>query len=494
MNSYFASVEQQDNLSWRGKPVGVCEHLGGIIIAASVEAKKWGIKTGTPVWEAKKLYPKIILTQTHAERYRFYTRRFLKVVGDYTDKVEKYSIDECFLDLTRVCNVRNFFSPSRANPNAPEDEPRDLLYQTDPSTPRPFGYAQGDPELNRTGRMHSLVGMGQFSIDPFEEAANIAREIKRRFKTEVGDWLRCSVGIADNKALAKIASDLKKPDGLTVIHNGCVGEDIILPRQRADDIRPYSADCLVLSKGDLYHQLKLTDVPGIGRRQERNLNELGIKTLKDLRDFPRSHLVARFGRVAGHHLYNLGQLEGTWKAEVHQEQEIKSMGHMYTLPQEFRKPEFFVPVLYKLCEMVGRRLRKKQLMGNVISCYYHDKDYQGFGDSKKLRYFLQDGREIFLECLKMIKPGVGAGLKPAPTGIYPINVAGIKLIGVTVAGLRPYIHQMSLFGDIERQRALVAALDDINDKYGEFTVLRAQMMAAGKAFRDSVGFGRVKEL
>src|SRR5690349_12786458 len=105
MNSYFASVEQQDNPDWRGKPVGVCEHLGGIIIAASREAKRWGIGTGTPVWEAKKLYPKIILTPTHAERYRFYTRRFLKVVEDYTDMVEKYSIDECFLDITKFCNI-----------------------------------------------------------------------------------------------------------------------------------------------------------------------------------------------------------------------------------------------------------------------------------------------------------------------------------------------------------------------------------------------------
>ncbi len=71
MNSYFASVEQQDNPSWRGRPLGVCEHLGGIIIGASIEAKKWGIKTGTPVWEARKLYPKIILTHTLAERFLF---------------------------------------------------------------------------------------------------------------------------------------------------------------------------------------------------------------------------------------------------------------------------------------------------------------------------------------------------------------------------------------------------------------------------------------
>src|SRR5581483_9322095 len=92
MNSYFASVEQQDHPQWRGKPLGVCEHLGGIIIAASIEAKRWGIGTGTPVWEAKKMYPKIIPTRHHPDRYPFYTDRMMAIVSDYTGGVEQYSI------------------------------------------------------------------------------------------------------------------------------------------------------------------------------------------------------------------------------------------------------------------------------------------------------------------------------------------------------------------------------------------------------------------
>lgn len=187
----------------------------------------------------------------------------------------------------------------------------------------------------------------------------------------------------------------------------------------------------------------------------------------------------------GHHLYNIGQLQGTWKAPVHQEQEIKSMGHMYTLPQEFRRPEFFMPVLYKLCEMVGRRLRRKSLMGNLIYFYCHDKDYQGFGKSVKLGYFVQDGREIFLVAADIYADLLRGSKRGA---------LGVKLIGVTVAGLRPYVHQLSLFGDVERRLKATKALDKINDKYGEFTILRAQMLPAGKAFADSIGFGRVKEL
>ena len=117
MNSFFASCEQQDNFSLRGKPVGVCEHLGGIIIAASVEAKKWGVTTGTPVWEARKLYPKIILTYTHPAAYRKYNRRLVKLVSEYTDKVEVYSIDEVFLDITRTCNIRLKIKDSRLKLN-----------------------------------------------------------------------------------------------------------------------------------------------------------------------------------------------------------------------------------------------------------------------------------------------------------------------------------------------------------------------------------------
>ncbi|HVY67420.1 MAG TPA: DNA polymerase IV [Patescibacteria group bacterium] len=424
MNSYFASVEQQDRPAWRGLPVGVCEHLGGIIIGASVEAKRWGITTGTPVWEAKKLYPKIILTHTSPERYRLYTRRFLAVMADYTQDVEKYSIDEAFLDLTKACNIRD---------------------------------GQGRP------------------VAPLAEAARIALEIKLRFKSEVGDWLRCSVGLASGKTLAKIASDLRKPDGLVVIAE---------PGDQTGQINPAAE---VVSKNQLYDRLKLTDVPGIGRRQERNLNELGIRTLAELRDFPKSRLTARFGPIMGHHLYSLGRLESSWKTEVAGDDVIKSMGHMYTLPRQYRRPEFFLPVLYKLCEMVGRRLRRKKLMGNVVHCYVRDSRYQGLGDSASLGYFLQDGRELFLACSRLLQGALKQAGQWPPSGQY-------KLIGVTVAGLMPFMAQQSLFGDAEREQRVDEALDAINDKYGEFSIIRAQMMKAGKVFRDSVGFGRMKEL
>ncbi len=410
MNSYFASCEQQDNLAWRGLPVGVCEHLGGIIIAASVEAKRWGIKTGTPVWEARQLFPKIILTKTNPARYRKYTARFLKVFEDYTDKVEKYSIDEAFLDLTKSC----------------------VIEQPD--------------------------GKGGFvAVDPWVEAARIANEIKLRMKTEVGDWIRCSVGVADNKLLAKIGSDMKKPDGLTII--------------RPED------------RESMYDKLDLIDIPGIGRRMKRNLQYLGIGTLRQLRDYPVSKLVAKFG-IMGQHLHQMGQLQGSWKERFDVVEPIKSIGHMYTMPAEYRKRVSLEPVLYKLSEMVGARLRMNGLEGNVVSVHVHDAEYNCAGKSERLGFYLNDGRELFLEAIRMLN-GIGGPNETWRKAPY--------LIGVTVAGVQNQVAQQSLFVKDKHSKQLAAALDSINTKYDDFTVARVPAFLARDIIRDSIGFGRMKE-
>lgn len=401
MNSYFASVEQQDRPDFRGRVLGVCEHLGGIIIAASQEAKRWGIKTGMPVWEAKKLYPKIILTQTSPERYRYYHRLLVKIVSNYTDRLERYSIDEVFLDLTRVCNVRR---PKK--------------------------------------------------VEPFAEAVRVAKEIKRQMRAVMGEILTCSIGIAENKLLAKIASDLKKPDGLTVI--------------RPED------------KTGLYRRLSLADVPGIGQNTEKRLRFLGIGSLEALRRYPQSRLVALFG-LPGYHLFNLGQLRDTARPEVQENLKTKSIGHMYTLPAVYRTPEFFEPVLYRLSEMVALRLRKKGLIGRVLSVYVRTVSDVWLGKTARLGIHLGSGPEIFEHSRRIL---AAAGMARQ----------GIKLVGVTIAELEPALGQQDLFGFLARQARVNRALDRINLKYGGFTVCRAPVLKAKGVFRDSVGFGRIKEI
>ena len=294
-------------------------------------------------------------------------------------------------------------------------------------------------------------------------------------KKEVGDYLRCSIGIAENKLLAKIASDLKKPDGIVIISN--------IKFQISNKIPDAESGVLNLNTNDLYHLLKLTDIPGIARRQEKRLNALGIKTLLDLKNYPLSKLVAVFG-VIGYHLHHIGQLKASWKPQVELDETIKSIGHMYTLPKEYRKPEFFEPVLYKLCEMVAERLRRKKLWGNIVVAYVRDANYNSYGHSIKLANPIFDARDLFWESRHILLN-------------YPKieNVIGqCKLIGVTVAGLKPYIFQQSLFKKSNAKPDLMRAIDIVNAKYGKFTLSYAPVVKAGKVFRDSVGFGRVKEV
>lgn len=415
MNSYFATCEQQDNPEWRGKPLAVCEHLGGIIIAASIEAKKWGIKTGTPVWEARKIYPKIILTKTHPERYRFYTARFLKVFEDYTDRIEKYSIDEAFLDLTKSCNIR--------------------------------GYKDGVLQ----------------KLDPWEEAARVIKEIKVRMKTEVGDWLTCSAGVSYSKLVAKIASDLQKPDGLVIVR----------PEDRMA----------------LYDRLALTDIPGIGSRMEIRLNKLGVKTLAELRDYPLTKLVSYFG-IQGYHLHSMGQLEGSWKESFdgsggdNQDGGMKSIGHMYTIPQEYRNKKIMKQVLYKLSEMVGARLRVNNVAGGIVHVHVHDPERLCASRGGKIGYAVQDGRDIYMECLALLRQ-TGISMEELERKSY--------LVGVTVAGLTPFVKQASLFKTKKHTGKLMEALDKINQKYEDFTIARVPAFLARDIIRDSVGFGRMKE-
>lgn len=155
-NSYFATVEQQANPRLRGKPIGV---TGGdrmertVIGAASIEAKRFGVKTGMPLWEARKFCPNIILVSGDSDKYLECTKRFLNILKDYSPYLEVFSIDECFLEV--------------------------------------IGYR--------------------------EQVTEIAKEIKSRIRKEIGEWITCSIGISYNKLLAKLAGSLQKPDGLVVI-------------------------------------------------------------------------------------------------------------------------------------------------------------------------------------------------------------------------------------------------------------------------------------
>lgn len=401
MNSYFASCEQQANPHLRGRPVGVCEHLGGIIIAPSVEAKRLGIKTGTPVWEARKIDPGVVLLPVDPPKYREITRRFLKIFSEYSDLIERYSIDEAFLDITHLVKKES---------------------------------------------------------NPWSAALMIALEIKWRIRQEVGEWLTCSVGAGSNKLVAKIASDLDKPDGVVVI------SEEKLPA--------------------LYDRLNLTDIPGIAERTKRRLNNLGIFSLRDLALYPESKLRAQFGMV-GHYLHNLGNLRANVDLTTLAQETIKSMGHAYTLPRATDDARLIKKLLFKLAEKVAVRLRQKNFWGSVVACYVRVSDrsgghrYAGFGRSKKIHELTQDGKVIFAECWKMFQS-------------WRV-LAPVRMAGVAVSGLVANFNDEPLFERYRKPRRVLNALDRVNGKYGEFFLRRAVLCDARFLAPDTVGFGRMKE-
>ena len=417
MNSYFASVEQQANPHLRGRPVGVCEHLGGIIIAPSVEAKRLGIKLGMPVWEARKIFPQIVLLPVDPGKLWHVTAAFLRILTDYSDCVEKYSIDEAFVDITQTCGGK------------------------------------------------------------YEDALFLGLEIKQRLRLEVAEWVSASIGVGPNKLLAKIAADL--------------GEGDI---DRIFVVRPEDIPLL-------YERLNLTDIPGIGRRMERALNKLGILTLKELADYPVSNLINQFG-LGGYFLHQMGNFDPPsslippppacpvgrqGERENFFDEEIKSIGHSYTLPKPTGEIKEIKKLMLKLSEKIGRRMRRKAARGNIVH-YFHsgpllhlprtsgEKERGYFSRQHKIDEFINDGRDIYCAVWRIFE-------QDSPDRI--------KIMGVSISGLKFEKPQEPLFKEYKKPIWLVGAMDKINDKYGEFTIKRGRLMGIPREWgKDTVGFAK----
>ncbi|OGE79545.1 MAG: hypothetical protein A2751_00430 [Candidatus Doudnabacteria bacterium RIFCSPHIGHO2_01_FULL_46_14] len=441
MNSYFASVEQQANPLLRGRPVGVCEHLGGIIIAPSVEAKRMGIKLGTPVWEAVKIFPQIVLLHTDPDKYRDITQKFLQIFRDYSDNVEQYSIDEAFIDATEYC--------------------------------------AGD----------------------YGEAMLLGLEIKQRIRLEVGEWVSCSVGIGPNKLISKIAADLDggifspspcpsplpgPPKSVTAFGVGLRGE-VGWGWNQIDRI------CVIRPEyvSQLYDYLNMTDVPGIGPRLKRALGKLGIFTLKELATYPLSNLLNQFG-LWGQVLHDLANFQDT-SAVMSEEEDAKSFGHAYTVGKALTSIDEIRRLMFKLSEKVGRRMRKYGVAGSVVHYFHSDKQYSSFSKQHKIKDFINDGKDIFRVAWSIFSPSLRVR-----EGRGELR---IKIMGVSVSGLKFSAQGRSasggvqdfLFEQYERPRRLLSAMDKINDKYGDYTITRAEMHEAPDGWaKDTVGFGRTR--
>ena len=430
-NSYFATVEQQANPRLRGKPIGV---TGGdrvkrtVLGAASVEAKKFGVKTGMQIWEAKKLCPNLILVPGDSDKYLEVTKRFLAILSSYSPYVEVFSIDECFMEIVASRNPSTSFEKS--------------------------------------------LDSGLLTL------VTTAKAIKSRIKAEIGDYITCSIGISYNKLMAKLAGSLKKPDGLVVIKNQ---EEAI----------------------KILDKIELDEICGIGPRIKRRLNNMGIFNFYQLRRAPLKALLASF-KSYGRILYNMARgIDESKLIPYFEKEEVKSIGHRYTIDHDTSDPDEIKQILLKLTELIARRLRAKNLVGKTIHCWYRESLVRiynpglvtqiqtgigfagGFGrdgmpaspafgvasrGEQTTVFYTNDGLEIFKAAWKIFNQIWDKG--------------EIRMIGASVSNLKPMLPQtLSFLPETRRQERLLDVIDKINDKYGEFTLERGTLLGSSKMRR-----------
>lgn len=288
-----------------------------------------------------------------------------------------------------------------------------------------------------------------------EELIRIAEEIKERIKKEVGDWITCSVGISYNKIMAKFAGSLYKPDGLVILED--------------EEQSRILLDCV-----------DLDEICGLGPRIKKRLNDMGIFGFQKLRTLSRDALRSSF-KSYGLLLYDWARgIDHTPVVPFFEKEEVKSVGHRHTINRDISDETEIKQQFLKLCELVGRRLREKKLVGKTISIGYRaafNREYlettghtfYGEGMQSTVPY-TQDGFEIF---------------RASWRSFHKIwQKEPIRMVGISVSGLKPADPEnLTFLEDVNRAKIILQAIDKVNDKYGEFTLQRGILLNSSKMRR-----------
>jgi DNA polymerase-4 len=382
MNAFFASVEQRDRPELRGKPVAVVGGAGrrGMVLTASYEARPFGVKTGMLWSQAQALCPNLLPVEGRFAAYVAASKNIFSVLETFTERVEMSSVDEAFLDVT---------------------EPR------------------------RRGDWDWAEGRG--------------RALQSAIHQRMG--LPCSVGVAPNKLLAKLASEMKKPRGLTVI--------------RPSDLP------------ELLTRTSVQALSGIGGKTARALEALGIRTCAQAGAANAETLYARFG-VWGHWLKRMGQgLDESPVARVDAPDEAKSVGHSTTFPANTADPELVRAYVLHLSEKVGARLRRYGREGREVALTVRDADFKTRTVHRKLEAPVSTDDAIYGAADELL------------ARFLPFR-RPVRLVGVSVGRLESPGGQLSLFEATARPVRLAETLDRLNAKYGKGTVTRARTALAKK--------------
>jgi DNA polymerase-4 len=381
MDAFFASVEQRDNPALRGKPVvvGGDPTKRGVVAAASYEARKFGIRSAMPTREAHRRCPEAIFVKGRMSVYSAVSKKVFSIFEDITPMVQPVSVDEAFLDITGALH----------------------LWKNDP--------------------------------------VRIADHIRDRIRREL--LLTASVGIAPNKFLAKLASDINKPDGLSIV-----------PRTQPE-IEAFLAP------------LPVGRIWGVGKKTEAQLTQHAIHTIGDLQRTPMNQLIRWFSDGSARHLHALAH--GLDDRTVHERDPEKSISGENTFSEDQSDPAVWRACLLEQSEDVGRRLRKGGFWTQCIHIKVRNDRFETITRQQKLPLPTRRDLDIYHTALALLE-------KNAPA--RPVRLLGVGASHLTDTPVVPGAQQLDLFSDPAPVAPASAKLDDVLDtlraKYGKDALKR----------------------
>jgi DNA polymerase-4 len=412
LNSYFASVEQELQPNLRGRPVAVVPVMADTTcaIAASYEAKAFGVRTGTQIGEAKRMCPGLVLVEARHEVYVDYHNRIVEAVERCVPVAAVMSIDEMAA---------------------------------------------------------SLIGREQ----PLFAALDLAHRIKASIRENVGATLCCSIGLAPNRYLAKIASDMDKPDGLVAL----------------------TPDILMTALS----QLTLRDLPGVGARMEKRLHESGIRTMPQVLTLDREQMNHAWGGIGGEKLWYWLRGEDFHDAELDHQ---KSISQSHVLPPELRTEDGCYAVAHKLLHKAAMRLRTARLWTTHVSLTIK---YAATKADAMAQHSSGIHQTVWSQGVAVIECQDNQTLIEALRKLWSARPQDEKhrkpfYIGVWLGNLVPdHLHTLSLFSALEsesKRTRLTSTMDALNHKYGTATLFPASMLLARAAAPTRIAFTSIPDL
>lgn len=399
MNSFFASCEQQEQEALRGKPIGVITHPSAYacVIAPSVEAKRYGVKTGMRLPECKQLCPQMEAVVARPFIYRQYHLKIMKVLKEYCEETTAKSIDEAVMDL------------------------------------RSYQFIYPDLRL-------------------------LAQKIKADISQSCGAFVKCSIGIAPNSFLAKLATEIQKPDGLI-------------------EITPDNID-------DYLSKMKLTDFPGIAKANERRLMKIGITTPLQMRNSSEALLRKAFGGIVGNYWYRRLHFMEVDGSNAHYK--AMSVARMVSGKQRVN-PQSLESLFISLCTRLEQRMVKQECFCKELHFYIRYMDKPSWETRVKLNEYTQDAVEIRNYLIAEMNVF-------EQQHYYKLLNSKVQHIGITVSSfLHGMRSQFDLFDNKINKDKVRQTMYAIKDRYRRDIVRRASEIISPHEMRDAIGFGSVKD-